>query len=171
MEDEHKPEFSREEKIVRFLKQAGLVVNENLSFLNGQIIPRDLLISDSKYEECKDSIFALKSDFSSSTLTCLQRSAQITQKWPLLNAIRQILKLTGFRMVPKRQANGYSKAGKKLYRRVFLVEVIRNTKAKVDSEGADGPEGVEEPEEADGTSDVENYGETHESIDQDTDSK
>lgn len=167
MEDEQKQEFSREEKIVRFLKQAGLVVNENLSFLNGQIIPRDLLISDSKYEECKDSIFALKSDFSSSTLTCLQRSAQITQKWPLLNAIRQILKLTGFRMVPKRQANGYSKAGKKLYRRVFLVEVIRNTKAKVDSEGAEGPDEVDEVEE---TSDNENCVEPHESNDQDVDS-
>jgi hypothetical protein len=166
MENEQVDEFSREEKIVRFLKQAGLVVNENLSFLNGQIIPRDLLISDNKYEECKDSIFALKSDFSSSTLTCLQRSAQITQKWPLLNAIRQILKLTGFRMVPKRQANGYSKAGKKLYHRVFLVEAIRTTKAKGEAEA----QAEAEVEEAKDISDIENCDDSHESNDQNVDS-
>jgi hypothetical protein len=61
---------------------------------------------------------------SSSTLTSLQCTALTKQKWPLLNLIRQVLKIHGFKMSPVRKANGYNKQGKKLFLRFFIIERI-----------------------------------------------
>jgi hypothetical protein len=62
--------------------------------LHGQLIPRDMLLNDSIYADIKKRIPELKKLFSSSAMTSLQESAQTTQKWPLLNLVRQILKAT-----------------------------------------------------------------------------
>ena len=59
-------------------------------------------------------------------MTSLQKGAAKTQKWPLINIVRQILKSYGYKMRPLRVANGYTKAGKKLYRRFFIVEKKMN---------------------------------------------
>ena len=55
-------------------------------------------------------------------LTSLQNNATLTQKWPMLNLIRQILKVNGYIMDPIRKSDGYDKTGKKLYKRYFLIK-------------------------------------------------
>jgi hypothetical protein len=63
----------------------------------------------------------MKKYLSSTHLTSLQKSANLNQKWPLLNLVRQILKCYKFKMKPIRKSNGYSPDGKKLYKRFFLI--------------------------------------------------
>lgn len=115
----------RHKAILDFLKHAGLVVNQGLEALEGQAIPRDLLISSEKYTFLKDDITKLKQFLSSSRLTSLQNTAESTQRWPLLNAVRQILRVHLFRMVPFRVADGYSKDGKKIIKRFFKIEKMK----------------------------------------------
>ena len=83
------------------------------------LIERDSLINDEKYIEVKAKIPDLKQFFSSSFLTSLQKDASQNQKWPLLNLVRQLLKASLYNMKPIRKANGYTKQGKKLYKRFF----------------------------------------------------
>jgi len=85
-------------------------------------IVRESLLNDSVYNNIKDDILIVKRHFSSSTLTSLQNNAEKKQKWPLLNLVRQILKLHNFKLTPKRKSNGYTKTGQKLFRRFFIIE-------------------------------------------------
>jgi len=110
--------------IVAFLKKAGLVVDKDVHVLEGQLIPRDLLLLPEKYKQCHDDLMVLKQYMSSSSLTSLQSTAALHQKWPLLNAVRQILKVQMLRMVPVRIADGYTKDGKKIIKRFFRIERI-----------------------------------------------
>lgn len=110
--------------IIVFLKKAGLVVDKDVRMLEGQLIPRDLLLLPEKYTQCHDDLMVLKQYMSSSSLTSLQSTAHLHQKWPLLNAVRQILKVQMLRMVPVRIADGYTKDGKKIIKRFFRIERI-----------------------------------------------
>ena len=89
------------------------------------LIKREILINDEKYIEVKDKIQDLKKFFSSSFLTSLQKDASENQKWPLLNLVRQLLKASLYNMKPIRKANGYTKEGKKLYKRFFLISKLK----------------------------------------------
>jgi hypothetical protein len=111
--------------ILEFLKAAGLLVQSDISGLAGQVIHRDLLVSQEKYDECKPKLVKLKEWMSSSRLSCLQSTAESSQRWPLLNAVRQLLKLHNFRMTPFRLSDGYSTDGKKKLKRFFLIETIK----------------------------------------------
>ena len=111
--------------ILDFLKAAGLLVQSDINGLAGQIISRDLLVSQEKYEECKPKLETLKEWMSSSRLSCLQSTAESNQRWPLLNAVRQLLKLHNFRMTPFRLSDGYTPDGKKKLKRFFIVESIK----------------------------------------------
>jgi len=62
---------------------------------------------------------------SSSRLTCLQSTAELNQKWPLLNLVRQILKSNNYKMAPIRKSNGYTKEGKKKYLRFFVIKKLK----------------------------------------------
>ena len=66
-------------------------------------------------------------NFSSSTLTCLHRDAEKKQKWPLLNLVRQILKVKYYRMKPYRKSAGKDASGKKKYVRYFLIEKLKQS--------------------------------------------
>lgn len=92
--------------------------------LNGVLITREELMNTEKYKKiCEDEdIKKLKSVFSSSALTSLQKDAPSDQKWPLLNLVRQILTSYGFVMLPIRKSNGYTKEGVKKYKRFFLLK-------------------------------------------------
>ena len=90
--------------------------------LEGIFIPREQLLSDTKYEEIKKLIPELKKKYSSSFMTCLQKNADKTQKWPLINLVRQILAFHNFKMEPIRKADGYTLDGVKKYRRYFLIK-------------------------------------------------
>ena len=69
-------------------------------------------------------IITLKKIFNSSYLTALQSTAENNQKCPLLNLIRQILKSIHYKMTPKRISAGYTKDGKKIFKRMFIIEKL-----------------------------------------------
>ena len=89
-------------------------------------IPREILLSKKVYEEIKIEIEPLKNlGFSSSSLTAFQKNADTNQTWPLLNLVRQILKVSNYNMVPQREANGRTKEGKKKYKRFFVIKKFK----------------------------------------------
>lgn len=94
---------------------------EELSELDGLVIERNILLSDTKYELIKHLIPELKKHFSSSLMTSLQKNAEKDQKWPLLNLIRQILSIYKYNMKPIRKADGYNLDGVKKYKRYFII--------------------------------------------------
>ena len=98
---------------------------ENISDLDGLMIPREQLLCDSKYDEIKILIPELKKVYSSSFMTGLQRNADKHQKWPLLNLIRQILNAYNYEMEPIRKSNGYTLEGVKKYKRFFHIKKIK----------------------------------------------
>jgi hypothetical protein len=108
------------------LKIIGIEFNE-ISELNGLTILRDQLLSDNKYEEVKQLLPELKKIYSSSLMTSLQRNADKSQKWPLLNLVRQILNTHDYKMEPIRKSDGYTLEGVKKYKRYFLIKKKSNT--------------------------------------------
>jgi hypothetical protein len=95
--------------------------------LNGMIIPREIFLDTVLYNSVKEDISILKHMFTSSALTSLQSNAEDNQKWPFLNLVRQILRSCHYKMTPKRISAGYTKEGKKIYKRVFTVEKLSHT--------------------------------------------
>jgi hypothetical protein len=102
------------------LKLSGFEIDE-LSDIDGLITPRDTLLSDIKYDEIKKLIPNLKQHYSSSLMTSLQKNADKTQRWPLLNLVRQILHVYHYKMEPIRKADGYTLEGVKKYKRYFQI--------------------------------------------------
>ena len=109
-----------DEEIKSVLNVVGLEFVE-IKDIDGFIIPRELLLSDNKYEEIKKLIPEIKKKYSSSFMTSLQKNADKNQKWPLLNLIRQILSVYDFKMKPIRKADGYTLEGVKKYKRYFQI--------------------------------------------------
>ena len=109
--------------IYNFLNKCGIDCG-SLDSLDGFKIPREVLLSEEKYNEITKEIPSLKTIYSSSYMTSLQKNAKKNQQWPLINIVRQVLKSCGFSMKPLRVANGYTKSGKKLYRRYFVISKI-----------------------------------------------
>ena len=109
--------------ITDLLNKCGIVC-EGVGNLDGMVISRELLLNMENYENVQENITLLKTLFSSSSHTSLQSSAWCKQRWPLLNLIRQILKLRGYVFQPKRLSNGYDADKKKQYRRVFIVRKV-----------------------------------------------
>jgi hypothetical protein len=107
------------------LKIIGIEFNE-IADLNGLTILRDQLLSDNKYEEIKKLLPELKKIYSSSLMTSLQRNADKSQKWPLLNLVRQILSTHNYKMEPIRKSDGYTLEGVKKYKRYFLIKKKSN---------------------------------------------
>jgi hypothetical protein len=107
-----------DEEIITIFKNIGFEFGE----LNGQVIPREQLLSDTKYDEIKSQIPGLKKKYSSSFMTSLQKNADINQKWPLLNFVRQILNTYGYTMEPIRKSDGYTLEGIKKYKRYFQIK-------------------------------------------------
>ena len=111
--------------IKEFLNKCSIVFDE-FSQLDGMLVPRDILLSKEKYELIKDNIEKMKKLYSSGSLTALQKNAFESQKWPLLNLVRQILKSNNFQMNPIRKSNGYTKEGKKKYLIFFIIKEIKS---------------------------------------------
>jgi len=116
--------------VIEFLKRCRFKLDENTG-LDGQLIARDILLSPKTYETVQVDITELKKKFSSSSLTSLQRSASKDQKWPLLNLVRQILKVCNFQMKPVRRSAGYDEDGKKRYRRFFLISKMEGGQIEI----------------------------------------
>ena len=115
------------ETIKEFLNKVGIEF-ENVEQLDGQLIPRDILLNKDLYEEIKKDIPELKKLFSSSSHTSLHKNAEESQKWPIINITRQILKSCNFDMEPIRRSDGKTKDGKKRFKRYFKISKINKTK-------------------------------------------
>ena len=107
---------------------------ENISDLDGLMIPREQLLTDSKYDEIKKLIPELKKVYSSSFMTGLQRNADKNQKWPLLNLIRQILNAYNYEMEPIRKSDGYTLEGVKKNKRFFQIKKHKNKQSIIEEE-------------------------------------
>ena len=105
----------------KVLELAGIYF-DNISQIEGQIIPREQFLSDNKYEEIKKLIPELRTKHSSSFMTSLQQNAEKAQRWPLLNIVRQILSKYNYKMTPIRKSDGYTLDGIKKYKRFFQIE-------------------------------------------------
>ena len=119
-----------DKEIIDFLKKCKLQLEDETQ-LEGQLIPRDMLLSRTTYEQVKMDIVELKKKFSSSALTSLQSCAEKEQKWPLLNLVRQILRVCNYKMDPVRRSNGYDDEGKKKYKRFFLMKKLKVVQTQV----------------------------------------
>ena len=95
-----------------------------LEELDGILLDREMFLNNEVYKRVKVYIVDLKKYFSSSLLTSLQENAESKQKFPLINIVRQILKVKFYQMEPIRKSNGYEKSGKKIYKRYFLIKKI-----------------------------------------------
>lgn len=109
-----------EKEIICVLSKIGIKI-EKLDNAQGLFIEREQLLSDTKYDEVKKLIPQLKQTYSSSFLTSLQKDADKTQKWPLINLVRQMFSIHGFKMEPIRKSNGYTLEGVKKYKRFFHI--------------------------------------------------
>ena len=107
--------------ILNFFKLCGINI-DSINSLDNFIFERDLLLNKDTYQKVKLDIPHIKKVFSSSYLNSLHTHAQDKQKWPLINIVRQILNSIGFKLVPIRKANGYSKDKQKLYKRFFRIQ-------------------------------------------------
>ncbi len=111
--------------LIDFFNKCGLEC-KTLKDLSGKQIPREVLLDTTLYNSLYDSISELKNIYSTTKTTCLQSSAETNQKWPLLNLVRQILKLNKFNLIPLRMSDGYTKDGKKKYKRYFFIKEMIN---------------------------------------------
>ena len=122
------------ETVVEILNIVGIDFQKLNDQSDQLIIYRDTLIDPEKYKVAKEKICDLKKFFSSSFLTSLQENAQKKQRWPLLNLVRQLLKVNMYEMKPIRKSDGYTKDGKKKYVRFFLIQKVNNTNTEVSQE-------------------------------------
>lgn len=122
------------ETVVEILNIVGIDFQKLNDQSDQLIIYRDTLIDPEKYKVAKEKIGDLKKFFSSSFLTSLQENAQKKQRWPLLNLVRQLLKVNMYEMKPIRKSDGYTKDGKKKYIRFFLIQKVNNTNTEVSQE-------------------------------------
>jgi len=99
---------------------------DNIEKLEGITIDRDYLIMPELYNNIKIDISDFKSILNSSVYTSMQKNAAENQRWPLLNLIRQLLRRYDYDLKPKRQADGYTKDGKKKYKRSFEIKKKEN---------------------------------------------
>lgn len=113
----------RDNTIIEFFNLCGIPIN-SFNDLNNFIFERDLLLNLDTYQNAKLFIPKFKLIFSSSYLNALHDNAQLNQKWPFINFVRQILSSIGFKLVPIRKANGYSKNKLKLYKRFFKIQKL-----------------------------------------------
>jgi hypothetical protein len=109
------------------------IVIQHFDDLNGMLLPREIFLDKEIYNSVKEDISILKQLFTSSALTSLQSNAEETQKWPLLNLVRQILRSCHYKMTPKRVSAGYTKEGKKIYKRMFIIEKLSQTELSANS--------------------------------------
>lgn len=120
--------INENELVLFFLNKCGIKNNNisDLNNLNGIVIYRDTLLDDNLYKEIKKYIPYLKKLLKSSIYTSTQKNADLNQQWPLINLIRQLLRNYNYLLVPKRESDGYTKDGKKKYKRLFEIVINKN---------------------------------------------
>lgn len=107
--------------IFLILNKLGITISK-IDDLVGTIIYRETLLNDIIYNDVKEYIPALKIYLKSTFFTSTQKNASLKQNWPLLNLVRQILKIYNLHLEPKRLADGYTKDCIKKYKRLFIIK-------------------------------------------------
>ena len=107
--------------VAHIFRQCGIEIDDE-TYIKEQIVERDILLSKQVYQTVKPYIPKIKQQLSSSSLSSLQVNAQSVQQWPLLNLVRQLLRVYRYTLVPVRKSNGYDRNGKKKYKRSFLIK-------------------------------------------------
>ena len=123
----NKIEEEGQQLIKEMLAKIGLKF-ENIDDIEGQIIERDILLTDevssfllSFQEKIKNS------GYKTGTLTSLHKNNNEKQRWPEVNILRQLLKCNQFRLKPFTKSNGYNKTtGKKNVLRFYRIEKLNN---------------------------------------------
>lgn len=123
MDKPQHPFSNKNETIIHFFNLCGINIH-SIDNLNNLSFERNLLLNLDTYQKVREIIPQFKKIFSSSYLNALHDNALLNQKWPLINIVRQILSSIGFKLVPIRKANGYSKDKKKLYKRFFIIQKL-----------------------------------------------
>ena len=108
-------------EVAHIFRECGITVDDG-AYIKEQVIERNILLSKQLYETIEPYIQKIKQQLSSSSLSCLQVNAQFVQQWPLLNLVRQLLRVYKYTLVPVRKSNGYDRNGKKKYKRSFLIK-------------------------------------------------
>lgn len=98
------------------LSKVGIDITNNNTNI---IILRDSLLNDQIYDSIKPLLLDLKHIIGSTKHTCLHKDADNSQRWPLINLVRQILHFYGYKMEPFRKC--VSKNGVKTYIRYFRI--------------------------------------------------
>ncbi len=109
------------EEVIKFLNKCNIPF-ENEQQLVGMLIPREILLSKDVYAKVREDLEVIRKIYSSSSMTGLQQTAAEKERWPLLNLVRQLLKVSDFQMKPIRMSDGYTKEKKKKYKRFFKIE-------------------------------------------------
>jgi hypothetical protein len=104
------------------LSKVGINLTNNINA--SLLIKRDTLLDDTIYETIKPQLNDLKTIINSHNHTCLHKDADSSQKWPLINLVRQILHHYEYCMEPVRKC--VSKNGVKIYTRYFLITPRKN---------------------------------------------
>ena len=107
--------------VVDVLNEIG-VKCQHVADLDGVEISRDIFVSDIESSKFDEMVGKLKKYLSSSSLTALQTSASQSQRWPVLNLARQVLRTYRLHMVPVRKCDGRTPEGKKKFKRFFRIE-------------------------------------------------
>lgn len=121
-----------EEETKKFFNSIGIRY-ETYDDLEGYLVDRDTLVKQD-YDNHELNIQKLNEHYKNDSITSLKKNAKDSQRWPILNLTRQILKVKGFHMKPIRKSNGYSKSGKKLYKRSFKLERIERIQINKNNE-------------------------------------
>ena len=109
------------EEVIKFLNKCNIPF-ENEQQLVGMLIPREILLSKDVYAKVREDLEVIRKIYSSSSMTGLQQTAAEKERWPLLNLVRQLLKVSDFQMKPIRMSDGYTKEKKKKYKRFFKID-------------------------------------------------
>jgi hypothetical protein len=112
--------YGLDEYSKKILIATGIIINSQ-EYPDEMLILRDSLLSDNIYKSIENDIIELRKVLSSSSLTSLQKGADKSQRWPLLNLVRQILNVYGYKMNPIRKSDGYTPEGVKKFKRFFQV--------------------------------------------------
>lgn len=118
------------------IKKMLLPLNINISTfkdIEGNEIDRDLLISNNIKELYLKLIPKAKLIYNSSKLTSLHKNCYSKQKNHSINFIRQILKCNNYKMKPKITSLGYTKNGKKIIKRSYIIESTKNNEKDVNT--------------------------------------
>lgn len=106
--------------IINILNIVDISTN-NILDLIGKEYDRDIFLCNDKYIKLTEKINDLKKYISSSSFSSLHNNAFLKQRFPLINLLRQILKIYNLKLVPMRESKGYEKNGKKKYRIFYKI--------------------------------------------------